>query len=291
MSSRKVQVKKGNSRRSRSLHLSGAHTSQKRVPLSVRKRKIRIIISVLIILALVLLTGFLAWGSRHPVIAVEEVEVSGTKALSHTEVEEAAEAILNSDEKNIFSRKNIFLYPKKRIQEEVLRAFPRAMTASVALSSFKEPILILNIEERTAVALWCNEENCFLVDESGFIFAEADGISLLKGFYEFKGGVVENSPIGVTLLPNHFSQVLRLLNEIENLGVDIVSVDVQNDEDYNIIDADEMVLRVKFSQPNYEVISNLKAIMGSSALRDQEVEYIDLRFGKRVYYKFKREAK
>ena len=59
----------------------------------------------------------------------------------------------------------------------------------------------------------------------------------------------------------------------------------KNDENYEIVGEDGMALRIKFAQTNEDVISNLRAIMGSSALREQDIEYIDLRFGNRVYYK------
>jgi len=245
----------------------------------------RILFLILVILALIVITGLLSWGSRHPAFAVEGVEVNGTKELSRIEVKEFAEVLLNEDKWRILSRKNIFLYPRKQIESGVLEAFPRAMTASVSLSSFREPVVVLNVKERVPSALWCNGLDCFLVDDSGFIFAEANELSLLKGFYVFEGGVVGDNPVGLTLLPNHFSRISKLMNEIESIGINVESMNIENDENYEIVGEDGMALRIKFAQTNEDVISNLRAIMGSSALREQDIEYIDLRFGNRVYYK------
>jgi len=249
----------------------------------------RILVFVLTLIALATLIGLLSWTSRHPAIAVDEVRVVGAKELSKNELEAFSESILHEKEGIIFSRENMFLYPKRRIEKEIVEAFPRAMTASVSLASFKDPSLVVNIEERVAFALWCNEENtCFFIDRSGFIFAEADGVSPQSGMPIFKGGIVGNNPIGVSFLPNHFTRIYLLINEVEHMGIDVADTRVVNDDDYEINDAHGMSLKVRFVQTNEEIISNLRAILGSSALQGGSVEYIDLRFGNRVYYKLRK---
>ena len=73
-----------------------------------------------------------------------------------------------------------------------------------------------------------------------------------------------------------------------SVGIGVESLEVLNDKDFAIHSDDGAKLLVSFSQENDEIISNLKAVQGSKALREGEgeLEYIDLRFGNRVYYKF-----
>jgi len=241
---------------------------------------------------LILVVGLLAWGSRHPIIAVSEVEVNGTKVLSKKAVKGVAEDALNEDKKGIFSRKNIFLYPRKQIESGVLKAFPRAMTASVSLSSIKDPFIVVAVEEREPHSLWCGSAiDCYFVDKTGFVFAEAEKENALKEANVFTGGLIDKDPIGSLLLPNHFLEITKLVESIEAIGVEVVSVNVLNDNDFSIMDESGMELRMSFSQSNEDIISNLKAVLGSKALREGQggLEYIDLRFGKRVYYRFNEE--
>lgn len=247
----------------------------------------RILLLVLVSIAVVTLVLLLSWASRHPRINVSEVSVTGVRELPQRVVEAFAENILNNGSFKIFSRNNIFLYPRSKIEREILSEFPRAMAASVSLSSIKDPSVVVEIKEREPHSLWCrSERDCFFLDETGFIFSEAEGVTLGGGNI-FTGGFVGDSPVGSVLLPNHFSRVTKLIESVRGLGINVKSLDILNDTDFSITDSEGMQLRVSFSQSNDEIVSNLKAILGSSAIKDKDIEYIDLRFGNRVYYKFK----
>jgi hypothetical protein len=289
MQFRKVQVKKKSSgQRSRSLQLYDAsrHVGR-RLPLHVRKRKIRILLFVLISIAVITLILLLSWGSRHSRIKVEEVIVTGVRELPQRVVEAFATTILNDGSFKIFSRNNIFLYPRSKIEEEILEEFPRAMAAIVSLSSIKDPSVVVEIKEREPHSLWCRStSNCFFLDETGFIFAPAEGV-IISGGNIYTGGIVGENPIGNSFLPNHFVKISKLIEGVRDLAIHVKTINVLNDADFSIIDNNGMHLKVSFNQSYEEILSNLKAILGSSAIKDKEIDYIDLRFGNRVYYKFK----
>jgi hypothetical protein len=289
MQFRKVQVKKKSSgQRSHSLQLYGAprHVGR-RLPLHVRKRKIRILLFVLISIAVITLILLLSWGSRHPRINVSEVSVTGVSELPQKVVEAFAEGVLNDGNFRIFSRNNIFLYPRSKIEKELSSEFPRVMTASVSLASIIDPSLVIKIKERESHSLWCrSDRDCFLLDNTGFIFANAEGETISSGNI-FTGGLVGENPIGYSFLPNHYVKISKLIEGVRDLSINVKSINILNDTDFSIIDNDDMHLKVSFNQSIEEVLSNLKAILGSSAIKDRDIEYIDLRFGNRVYYKFK----
>jgi hypothetical protein len=64
---------------------------------------------------------------------------------------------------------------------------------------------------------------------------------------------------------------------------------IQSDEDFTVPLAQGFSIDASFGQDAGQLVNNLQLILSSSALQGQEqnLEYVDLRFGDRVYFKLK----
>lgn len=98
---------------------------------------------------------FFSW-----VFQIKEVTLSGTNGISQ------------ADLRHFFLDKNIFLLNKEEIKKNILEGFSKI--TEVKISRNFPSSLDVEIKERVAVAVWCNqEEECFLMDQTGAIFEEA----------------------------------------------------------------------------------------------------------------------
>jgi len=62
---------------------------------------------------------------------------------------------------------------------------------------------------------------------------------------------------------------------------------VESEKDFSVILALGPTLQIPFEMSSDDLIRNLETALEANSLRDRlpELEYIDLRFGNRVYYK------
>ena len=254
---------------------------------------------MLIALAVFALTALLVYGvsfvSYLPRYSIGPIVVEGEQEVPEDLIRHYAETVLNDGSYHILSRKNIFLYPRAAIEKGLVEQIPRIKSAHASRSSLLSTTLDIKVEEREPYALWCRETmECFLMDESGLIFAETAS-STPQGRatqYVFEGGMASAGPIGQKFIPANFAGLLSLLKLLGQSGFEPVGAGIENQQDVSIPLRKGFLLKISFGKDGNTLVKNLQLILSSDALRGKEnsVEYVDLRFGDRVYYKLKGES-
>ena len=227
--------------------------------------------------------------------------MTGTKRVPPTLVREYVGTVLHDASYHFFSRSNIFLYPRAVIERDVVADFPRVAGAKVSRQSFFSHELLVAITERAPYALWClpahagqvggDEGACFEMDDGGFIFAEASGVHEAFSEYIFLGGLVTDSPIGQTFAATHLPSLVALLTGLGQAGFSPSGASVESATDFTIPLGNDFVLKAPFGANSDTLIKNLQLVLSSDTLTGKrgQLEYVDLRFGDRVYYKLKGE--
>ena len=217
------------------------------------------------ILVLILLGGFFYFLFFSEFFQIKKIIVTGEKEVSKEDI------------KSLVPSKNIFLVNTKEIKKAILDKFPQISAAEIHRGLFD--VLNIVVTERVAKAVWCEQDQCFLIDGDGVAFKEAPPeTDLIKIF----GGkdLVEKEKIG---------QLLEIQSKLkEKLNIPTTEAFLVSDERVNIKTAD-----------GWDVYFNLKGdldwqIRELSSVLEKEIppekrgnlEYIDLRFS-RVYYKYK----
>jgi len=277
-----------------------------------RRRKKKKVLKVWIsVIAVVCLIAGLAWLFSLQSFAIKKVIVIGNANITSTEVQNITNDILNGKYLGVFSKRNAFIYPKKYITETLLSVYPRIEDAIIDTESLE--ILNIKIKERSAQAIWCAAVLCYSVDEKGYIFAEViensntnedsnleEDLKSRSGLIGRKrtilrGGdqLVGSEPIGKYIFTERlYSDIIQTVDEMEKIHL-LVS-------EAHVFSRDEIVFILKnggkliFSdrKPFDVSLENLRSSINSPVFINPKVkneynqfEYIDVRFGNKVFYK------
>lgn len=280
MSSRNIPVRKGVARRA----------ERGRVRLAAKRRRARFLVagaSLFIVVGSVLGLGFLSHTER---LAVSDIEVHGTEALSPDTLKAKTEGVIYDGKRHLFSRANIFLYPKQDISNALLETFPRIQEVSVSRTSLLASAVAVTVKEREPYAVWCQSGSCYALASNGFIF-DGSVPATISG-YVFSGGLdTTREIIGQTFLLGRFHDIQNVLDGLKSAGVTPVSMRVENESDYVINTREGFSIHASFAQNPSLLVQKIALLLSSEPLSGawHTISYIDVRFEGRGYYKLKGE--
>jgi len=270
------------------------------------KRKIFWYKTLFFFFIFIILIIALSFVSHIERLNINSVEVSGNQVLDEDTIKETVQAKIDGKYAWVFPKTNIFLYPKGNIKDTLTREFKRIKNISLGV---EKNALVINIDEHTGTYLWCGEipnfeigapeEKCYFLDKDGYVFDEAPYFSG-EVYFKFYGEVpiLLGVPSGSHFAPEIFHNLLALKQNL--LGIDLEPVILYLDNEGNIkiflsknsekSHGPEIIL--KSSADFKKVVENLKAALGVEPLKSRfkneysSLQYIDLRFGNKVYFKF-----
>ena len=261
-----------------------------------RRRKAAYTKTIFVTVVLVLLMGVVAWLSRLEDIRIAAVEVEGNSVITDTELVAIVDEKLQGTYFFLIPRSNTLLYPRRDITAAILSSFPRLVTAEVSFVDFRS--IVLSVEERVPYARWCGdnfmpleaEDNrCYFLDADGFIFAKSPGFTG-NVFMNFYGSIDQNDPVGAQFLSRQeFRNIVFFLNSLKQLSIDPAMLIISDDIDLELFLGSGTRIILRRSNDFADILTNLESIFASEVFRDRNmmtVDYIDLRFGRKVYYKF-----
>lgn len=225
-------------------------------------------------------------------VTIFSILIDGDKVIDRSEVIDVARDVL-SGSYVFLPRRNIFIYPKQELIASLEHSLPRIKKVIVKRDGLNT--LHIYILEREPDALWCkgmpnNYEDCFYVDEEGFIYSKAPFFSG-DVFFRYYGGKINHSnPLRSNLVSSEWIQELRNFNShLEDLKIKARGVYLKKD-DFEILLANNSKLLLKYNDSLEDTFSRLRSLFRGSEYSFVDSEgptflYVDLRFGERVYYK------
>jgi cell division septal protein FtsQ len=173
-----------------------------------RKRRTRVRLFVLLC---VLLAALAFWGivlfAHLRAITIATIDIEGNQATPTADIVMLVNHDLDPSYLWFFPARNTFLYPGGRIAKDILAKWPRIESVQIRRQGLTG--LYVTVVEKQPVALWCGTDDavsilapqCYLMDETGFLFAPAPaGLAIMASssvssdaptFVEFYG------PIGI----------------------------------------------------------------------------------------------
>lgn len=263
--------------------------------LKARKRRRRYLLGGgALLLCLIVLCG-LVWLSWAPFLRVTAIDITGAKTLATSSIETYAQQEISGAYVWMFARNNIFLYPRAEIAAGLLAQYPSLRAADVHAKDFHTVEIAL--KEREPVALWCPAQNeapsCYYLDETGLAYAQAPTYSE-PIFITYQGTLATSSaPLPRQYLSEEkFQSLVALITALEQKvpGDPIRQVVVDSSGDARAYFQDDFLLIFSTLDDSGDVFDRFSLALQSDPFKGKALssfEYLDLRFGDKLYYKEK----
>ncbi|MBA7622199.1 Cell division protein FtsQ [subsurface metagenome] len=213
---------------------------------------------------------------------VGKIIVSGEEKVSKEDVEFLAERRLES-KVLFFKTKSIFTVDLKQIKRDILNHFPQIAEVKVSRGFFDAVNIV--VRERIGVALWCQDEQCFLLDNEGVIFEEVSEIKPGLLLIKTQAGLAE---LGETVIDgDQLSQIFDIrLKLAERTKIFFAGASLISEERLDVKTTEDWQIYFNLKGDLDWQITELSLVLEKqiSPERRDRLEYIDLRFS-RVYYK------
>lgn len=282
---------------------------QEKVNISRRRRRIIFWLKFSLWFVFIL-SGFLAliYILNQPQFQIKNIEISGTQTVPSERIISQTENILNSKRFFLIPTRNFLFTPFRKIAINVLSSDIHFYKTRVSLDGIGTLRVI--VEERTPKYLWCRDNNeqieleCFFVDKRGFIFSRAPLLS--TSLMPRMIGRDFSFPLGQSILPpKHFKnlgdviEVIRMILLDNSMVAKISMIEIANSGDIKLVlDVNKEGIGrfywpiIFYIEQDYKILAeDFAPIFGSQEFvielesNNWQIEYIDLRFGRRIFYK------
>ena len=273
-------------------HLKGGGKSAQ------QKRTSRIVSRVIFYVLLVAflgVTGYMLFFSNY--LKIGQINIKGVEELDSAQIRSVVEESQQGKFLKTIPRDNFLLISSKNLQQKLLTEFKKIKTVSV-IKKFPDTLEI-NLQERKALLLLCSGEQCFLIDENGIAYSQADFDSpeiaqnhLIK-ITDNSGGKIE---IGSQVMDQAYIQyVSSLKGQLQALGVEIVQeywtpALVADEIDVRTVETTELYFSTQFPLERATKVLDLVLKKELAKLQLSDLGYLDLRTENKVFYKLKNAA-
>jgi len=177
--------------------------------------------------------------------------------------------------------------------QTILKQYPTLRAVDVHAQDFHT--IVVAVTEREPVALWCGPspaepQPCLFLDEEGAAYAPAPEFSA-PVYVPYYGSLVQGAPpryLGTAQFQSLFALVAALGQKESAEAVAGVSVDSSGD--VRMLFGGGFTLIFNLKDDGGDIFERFNLALGSSVFSGKtlaDFEYLDLRFGDKLYYKLK----
>ena len=266
---------------------------QKRLKRHRRTRRGLLFFILIIVLAILFL-----YLIRLPAAKIEKIEIAGLKTLDKIALESFTRARLNGSYAMLIPRSSIIFAKTNSLEKELSAEFPQIETVTVEKKFPKG--LRISVQERNFFGIFCPTSNnsepellpkCAFIDAQGHAYEEAprSSGSLLVKIYKD----VSEIQLGAVVLDASLMREMQFLKDElkKKNGLEIVSYHFFSrvPREIRVETANGFKLWFDRTKNLSESFKVLKTVLEQEIKdRRQELSYIDLRFGNKVFYKYKK---
>lgn len=254
----------------------------------------------------------LTYLSRQPRFKINDIAISGNQVVDARLIKSITEDNLKGQYFWLFPKASTLLYPRNKIKEDILNTFKRLN--SIDLKMGDSGMLEVVVRERDGKYLWCgasmphgdenvpttliDEDLCYFMDSEGYIF---DNAPYFSGdiYFRFFGHIDGDEPLGVFFLREQFANFIKFKEVLNKMNLKTAALFTKDDGDVLMYLSSKSILvnspKIIFKKDADldKIVENLQAALSTDPLKSgfnnnyENLEYIDLSFGNKVYYKFR----
>lgn len=254
------------------------------------KRRMHTLYTVLVLV----LIGAAVWGAWQSHVRVQTIAVEGDKAEA---LQSLAKGTLAGTYALILPRDSFFFLSESAIRNKILNTFPDLSAVSVSRTGLTS--LSVSVVERVAAFRWCgasvaSTSPCYLTDAEGLVFKEMDvhpatSTEMLLALY---APLSETQSASSSPLRSHVAGAdkvpasLRFIGALSNLGASIDRLQLRGDEaDVFIKGTHTRITYVLGHEEDAATLAGVTLPKLGASLLDGSVDYVDLRFPGKAYFK------
>jgi len=261
--------------------------------LRARKRRRRLRIGGVVVGAVLVVFGALVALSYAPFLRITTVAIVGASTVASTSVQTLAQSELKGRYLFVFAKDNIFLYPQRTIAQHLQAQYPQFKSVDVHAQDFHTIEVV--VAERQTAAQWCASlgsapSACYYMDESGVVFAPAF-VSTSTPYVSYSGGTAGTLPWQY-LKPGQFTSLAALVGALTQYEPTdpVRQVVVDQSGDVRAYFKDDFLLMFALSDASGDTFERFRLALTAQPFAGHtlgDFEYLDLRFGDKLYYKLK----
>jgi cell division septal protein FtsQ len=225
---------------------------------------------------------------------VGNIELKGNNVTQYEDIARIVTDNLNGNYLFLFPKSNALIYPKDKIKNDILNSIPRIENINLALANPKT--LEIEIVEREPAGIYCLDlksktEGCYFIDKNGFIFSKAPSFSG-DVYYLYSSNPPLDDPLGKYYLTTaEFQQLLPFVMTLKEINVPTRSLLSTSNEYYLELVGDGKII-INKEDDLKKVAENIESFLKDQDITKaanflENVSYIDMRFGNKVFYKLK----
>ena len=232
---------------------------------------------------------------RIPYFQVEKIEIKGNSLVDGDDLTDTIKVKMEGRYLWLFPKTNIFLIPKDKILAELTEEFKRIKKISLDKKYFGA--IAVKLEERSNAVLFCEKEDCAYADENGFVFEKApyfSGAVFLKLVEQRNSDSGENAKtideyLGISFIAeSEFKKILEFAGLIAKAGGGISKIVLKKENIYEFYVNEGWKIILNDKNEPQSVYLNLMTVLEAN-IKDKrpKLDYIDLRLGNKIYFKYK----
>lgn len=263
----------------------GSYSSTKIINKKRKKKKLKVILFFLGLI--LLLFGFVYW-VRNPNFNINKISIIKNNFAHAENIEASVQDSLKGKILFFIPKTNVLFVPKQETKRKIKQEFPEIENIDISLKSSKE--IEVKISEYEPKVIWIVNEKRYFVNKEGNIFMAEP---ILHSYDELP--VIEDLTrevkIGDNVIASDF--LMKLLTFVENLktlDLEIYKIRIPDQEVFYLSTMKGFEILVGKNDDLEAVFENIGTIIDDGALDKENlslIDYIDLRFGNKVFYKLK----
>lgn len=263
----------------------------------LRRRNVLIFkISLLVTLVLGSVIGL--WKlARLERFSIQKIDVRGVEILKEKDVEEIVEQELEGSIALFFPRKNTFFVPRKKISTLLRERFIAVDRVNIIRKGSDE--LIVVVQERQPSTIFCEEagrqiKDCYFADKSGILYRQIPHFARSQFPIIYFESTDEPTELGsIILSEKELGSVFALVEALPEKGDIKVSritlradgsIKLQTDAGYALL----VSIKEDYGSDLSRFLTTLQADVFKEGVSISDVELFDLRYGRKVFYEFRK---
>ena len=215
-------------------------------------------------------------------LKIENIKLNNNNDLSLEEVQEFVLNELTVSKFLFFEKTNYFLAPIDELDDSLIAEY----NLEEAIIEKKWPdTLEISIKEKSSHFIWQKDESIYLLDATGLLNRQ---ISILDDKYLVLDDKRDIRPSADQIFND---QEIDIINQIYLNWMDMIAgkaklnkITIYNDWSIDLNTQTGFYVKIDKDQDIYEQLNNLKSVLEEN-ITGVDVDYIDIRFGDKVYFK------